>query len=230
MKIRKVQARGVDTRKRLLDVATALFSERGFDGVSTRDIAGQAGTTLPSIAHHFKSKEGLYGAVVSSILEEVTGHLATALASATNVLDTKNAARQEKLAALEDLLSAYARVILQSHPDWARLMVQEQLRPSSAITPINYMFEQQLVVPVEKLLSSLCATRPQRSNVRIQALTLLGRVLIFRMARESSLRVMGWDEFTPVRIEKIVAVLRSEVHCGLKGWLQRGPHKRASRR
>ena len=56
-----------DTSEKLLAVAEALFSERGFYGVSIAAIASELGITKQALLHHFKSKEKLYGAVLASI-------------------------------------------------------------------------------------------------------------------------------------------------------------------
>lgn len=48
------------TRKRILDAACKLFSEHGFEAVSTRMIADAADTHLGSIHYYFDDKEALY--------------------------------------------------------------------------------------------------------------------------------------------------------------------------
>lgn len=50
-------------RDKLLLVAMRLFAERGFDSVTVRDIAGEAGVSVGLINHHFESKDGLRQAV-----------------------------------------------------------------------------------------------------------------------------------------------------------------------
>lgn len=48
-------------RNRLIDAAIALFSRRGYDGVSINDIGKHAGVTAQLIYHYFRSgKRGLY--------------------------------------------------------------------------------------------------------------------------------------------------------------------------
>ncbi|MGB3622115.1 MAG: helix-turn-helix domain-containing protein, partial [Ketobacter sp.] len=49
--------RGTDARERILAAAEALFAIRGFEGVSTTQIAKVAGITQPLIHYHFKNKE-----------------------------------------------------------------------------------------------------------------------------------------------------------------------------
>lgn len=52
------------TATRILDAAEALFAERGFAGVSVREIAGRVGLNQASIYNHFPSKQALYEAVL----------------------------------------------------------------------------------------------------------------------------------------------------------------------
>ncbi len=52
-----------NARDRLIKVSMGLFAERGFDGVTVRDIATAAGVSVGLINHHFGSKDGLREAV-----------------------------------------------------------------------------------------------------------------------------------------------------------------------
>lgn len=56
---------GVKTRDKLLDVAEELIAERGFDGVSVRDITDAAQVRLASVNYHFKTKQKLFVEVVA---------------------------------------------------------------------------------------------------------------------------------------------------------------------
>jgi AcrR family transcriptional regulator len=51
------------TRDRILRTAERLFAEHGFNGVSMRELAAQAGVNIASIAYHFENKEGLLSEV-----------------------------------------------------------------------------------------------------------------------------------------------------------------------
>lgn len=54
-----------DTRKKIEEAAVLLFNEHGYNQVSLRDIAAQAGTTIGNLTYYFKQKEDL----INSILE-----------------------------------------------------------------------------------------------------------------------------------------------------------------
>lgn len=58
------------TRDHLLDTAGHLFAERGFDGLSIRDLAEAAEVNLGAVNYHFRSKEELYMAVFR---DKITG-------------------------------------------------------------------------------------------------------------------------------------------------------------
>ena len=53
-----------NARQRLLETATALFAEKGYAGTSVREIVGKAGVSKPVLYYYFKSKEGLFYAIL----------------------------------------------------------------------------------------------------------------------------------------------------------------------
>lgn len=66
-------------KKKFIDTALRLFSERGFYGTSLADVAGELGLTKQSVLYHFKTKEALYGAALAdasgrfeAIIDDVT--------------------------------------------------------------------------------------------------------------------------------------------------------------
>ena len=61
---RRASLRSNDTKVAILDAAEELFSDRGFDGVSVRDIAALADVGLASITYYFATKDSLLEEVV----------------------------------------------------------------------------------------------------------------------------------------------------------------------
>jgi TetR/AcrR family transcriptional regulator len=59
------------TRERVLAAALDVFSERGFDGASTREIATRAGVTQPLLNYHFSSKDDLWRAAVDELFGQL---------------------------------------------------------------------------------------------------------------------------------------------------------------
>lgn len=55
-----------DRKNQIREVATELFAQHGFDGVTTRQIADAAGITEAMVFRHFTTKEDLYWEVLSA--------------------------------------------------------------------------------------------------------------------------------------------------------------------
>jgi len=59
-----------NSEDRILMTALDLFSQKGYEGTSVRELCEAAGITKPTLYHFYKSKEGVYRALVDGALEE----------------------------------------------------------------------------------------------------------------------------------------------------------------
>src|SRR5579875_1634939 len=66
-------------RDQLIDVARALFAERGFEGTSIEEIAARAEVSKPVVYQHFGGKEGLYAVVVDREIQALLSMMSQAL-------------------------------------------------------------------------------------------------------------------------------------------------------
>ncbi len=117
---RKQQQRSVVTQQKLLDAAVEAFSENGFKGTSTRDIAERAGVHHPLITYHFKNKDQLWRAAANYIFKAFTRSLAQSL--------EKNKEMCPK-ARMSEMIYAYVRYA-KSQPALHKVMVQEASYPN----------------------------------------------------------------------------------------------------
>lgn len=114
------------TRSAILQAALQIFSEHGYEGGSTRDIAARAKVHHALIKYYFKSKEALWKEAVTFLFQRQAQELSLELAPGT--LDTAKGRREHAQAVLR-------RFVLYSahHPEHARLMVQESVRDSKRL-------------------------------------------------------------------------------------------------
>jgi AcrR family transcriptional regulator len=73
---RAVRRSGSETRAEILRVALELFTSRGYEGTSIRDIAEALGVTKSSLYYHFASKEAIVRALVDDRRDELDDLLA----------------------------------------------------------------------------------------------------------------------------------------------------------
>jgi AcrR family transcriptional regulator len=87
--------RGQATRAHLIDVATRLFTERGYDGTSIEAVLAESGASRGSLYHHFPGKDALFWAVLEGVAVRAGGQLADAT---RDIQDPVAALRAECLA------------------------------------------------------------------------------------------------------------------------------------
>ena len=64
-----------ETIRQLIRVATPLFAQKGFSGVSAEEIVREAQVTRGALYHHFEGKKGLFVAVVQKLQEGVSAEI-----------------------------------------------------------------------------------------------------------------------------------------------------------
>ena len=70
---------GKNTRANILHAAVGLFSRRGYDGVSMRNIAQAVDISAPALYNHFKDKQSLYNVAVAGAFGNKARQLQEAL-------------------------------------------------------------------------------------------------------------------------------------------------------
>ena len=100
-------------RDEILDEATRLFAERGYEGASMADLAEAVGMRKASLFYHFASKEVLYTAVLDRLLVSLREAILTAAATEGTF--------EVRLDALSDGVTG----VLGSQPFAARLLLRE---------------------------------------------------------------------------------------------------------
>lgn len=60
------------TKEKIFDISIDLFSQKGFDAVSVREIAREVGIRESSIYNHYKNKEAILDAIIDYFMSELT--------------------------------------------------------------------------------------------------------------------------------------------------------------
>lgn len=83
----KRAAQGRATRGQLIEVATRLFAEHGYEGTSIEAVLSAAGVSRGALYHHFAGKEALFEAVVAAVSDQVTVDLGEAVRGCDDPVD-----------------------------------------------------------------------------------------------------------------------------------------------
>lgn len=140
-----VQPDGTPTRDRLVRTALRLFAERGYSGVSNRQIVEACGCTKGAIYWYFESKEDLFRTVLSETLADFQMRLADGIGGASTP--------QEKLARLFGLFVEVLEASDDPHRDLLMLMLQRTPRgPGQA--DLGLATQQRMVHWISEILGS----------------------------------------------------------------------------
>jgi AcrR family transcriptional regulator len=122
----KTNPASADTRQRLIDAAAILFSDRGFEDVTVRELCRASNANVAAVNYHFGDKAGLYRAVVMFAIQVMRE---------TNEMSQRAGEGQSP----EDQIRGFVRVfvgrITSANPNaWIhRLMAREMDRPTEAL-------------------------------------------------------------------------------------------------
>ena len=81
----------MNTREKIMDVALHMFSERGYEAVSIRDICGEVGIKESTLYYHFKNKKD----ILDSLIEKFRAHIDGLLTHVDEITD-KPGKKKEK--------------------------------------------------------------------------------------------------------------------------------------
>jgi TetR/AcrR family transcriptional regulator, regulator of cefoperazone and chloramphenicol sensitivity len=207
--------RGAETRAQLIDAALDVFGRLGYEGASTREIARTANANLAAIVYHFGGKEALHIAVAEHVVSSILAKIGPTLAVATDPAATATPAAARDT--LHRLLETMIDTLLGSAEAerWARFIVREQLQPTAAFDVI-YRFMGASVTTATHIVSTILGV-PEDDSVRLRVISLLGQVLVFRVAQTLVLRRMAWSSIGDSERSAIKQIIHQNVDAILEG-------------
>ena len=159
------------TRAKIMEAAGQLFTERGFNGVTVRDIAKKADTHLSALNYHFGSKEALYRDVLlhacrSSLLSpEEREYLQN--------LDPHDAL----FLFVKESISQYSK---QTESNWELAIIDRECwYPSPVFEEVVDEFFRPETNFLAEIISRISGKPPQSHEIRFATIGLIGLLSLF---------------------------------------------------
>ena len=181
-KTRTRKLRAADRRRQIIQVAMALFSAKGFEGTTTREISKAAGVSEAIIFRHFATKEDLYAAIIDFIIQ---GHCEQFYSELNQAME-----KRDDSAVFESL----AFRILETHreePALLRLLLFSSLEGHK----LSQLFMESQVRPVYELLSSYIRERAREGAFRKADAIVLVRGFLGMVSHHSLITLIYGDPF-----------------------------------
>ncbi len=223
---------GERTREKLIRTGLEVFGRYNFEATTTRMLADRAGVNLASIPYHFKSKEGLYHAVVRHIVEQASAAYRPAVAEINEALQKTSCSKPECFAMLSRLLNIMVLTILgvPEAKSWAGIILREQMEPTKAFDIIYEGLMQPLIQINLTLAARILDRQPNDPEVMLRAIAIVGQVLIFRTSCEAIIRTLHWEGYSRKEIDgvRIAVVKQASAILGMPEPWDDGRHEQGT--
>ncbi len=196
------------TRKALIEAAMQLFGERGYEAVSTREIADFAAANIGSIAYHFGGKPGLRLACAEYIMERFRSLFGAGFSGTWQPVS-----RDEAQKILEIQLEQFGRFMATSGEArmLAAFLVREIMQPGEVFDTVYGQLFRPLHIRFCQIFAAATGLEAESEEVRLAAFTMIGQIVYFRVGRPAILRRMEWDDISDADGDKVIAVLRKNL-------------------
>jgi AcrR family transcriptional regulator len=199
------------TRDRILSTALDLFGERGFTGVSIRDIASRAKVNVAAISYHFGGKAALYRAVAQHVIDGIESRVRSRAGALIEAPPSDPAAA---LMALETLVETVVDVIV-GPPEMrrvARFVIREQMQPTAAFE-ILFGTMSRLHRVACRLFGAAAGLEPEAAETRLRVFLVLGQVIFLRIAEAAVLRRMAIEHYDERFLAEVKRLLRHNLRA-----------------
>jgi TetR/AcrR family transcriptional regulator len=184
--------------ERILQSALSLFSDKGYDATSVREICEASGITKPTLYHFYGSKEGVYRALVDGTLERVREDMARAVEGEESL--------RERLRRLTLTYFEAAR----GEPDLARFILALTHNPPSSAPRTDFLrfYDGILALVARSIEQAEARGEVGAGPVEVRLLVLMGAL----GEAVHGYLLAGRPELTPDLADSLVDVV-------LKGWI-----------
>lgn len=175
------QARGEDTRRRILETALDLFAAHGYEGASTRQIAEGAGVNLPAIQYYFGNKEGLYRAIIEDIVADTERHMAEVSPRVRAALDDPAATPAEFTELLCEMLETFVTLVTSGTQVESRRLffARAEVEETPGLDRLHDNGMRQIFNPCLALFARLHGRSEADQEMTMRTMALIGQVVIF---------------------------------------------------
>jgi AcrR family transcriptional regulator len=211
----KKQEPSEDARQRLIEAALTIFSQYSYEGATTRMIAEQAGVNLAAIPYYFGGKEGLYRAMVETVVDRFQTVALPAVQELQQKIEKHPPSPSESVDYLCLMLGGFTENLLSLNipRPWMRLAFGEETAPIKAF---DYLYESVIrhIHHTASLLVGRALGLPADSRetiLRTQAI--LGQVITFHLSREVVFKRLNQTEYSQEDIGLLREIIQGHVRA-----------------
>lgn len=180
-----------NTEQKIVEVATKLFAEDGFEGASTREICKQAGVNISLISYYFGGKKELYEKIISCITGKIIAYMKASMGFEEMPPDFSTFSKEEKVKLFFKAISFMVDYIYSDKLSDDELMIfyREQITSRVPLDAMGYNI-------FRKLIASILDKNENDKDVIFRCITIVGQIHSERGFKQFSLKMMGQEQYS----------------------------------
>lgn len=189
-----------NSKTRILEAATILFAQKGFDGTSIREICKKANVNLCMISYYWGGKQELYQGIIDDLIEKQIEYSNNFLDLNKNPEDMSVEQCFDLLITISDKFVDFFYTNISS--DLIVLLLKEQQKPDFSVkSPVlDYM---------RRVVARILNRDVNDRIVIFKTLFMLSQVNSPRILPAFSLRELGQDDFC----QEDIKIIKENVKC-----------------
>ena len=196
-----------NSKEKILTAATKLFAQKGFDGVSVREICKEASTNICMVSYYFGGKKELYQGIIDNLISRQMAYAGT-FCDLNKPLSQLN--KKEQIDLLMKMLEKFADFFYTNvSSDLIVLLLKEQQN-------FNFVADSPVLSYLRNLIACIFEKEVTDREIIFKTLFILSQVNSPRILPGFSLRLLGQDDFVQEDIRIIKENVKFYVRALLK--------------
>lgn len=196
-----------NSKSRILEAATTLFAQKGFDGTSIREICKKANVNLCMISYYWGGKQELYNGIIENLLEKQIEYSKGFLDLNKNPKDMSIDECTNLLTTIADKFVDFFYTNISS--DLIVLLLKEQQRP-------DFIVKSPVLDYMRSVVARVLNREPDDRLVIFKTLFMLSQVNSPRILPAFSLRQLGQKDFSKEDIKIIKENVKLYINAVIK--------------
>ena len=201
------KSKSENSKEKILAAATKLFAQKGFDGVSIREICKEAEVNICMISYYWGGKKELYQGIIEDLLERQIAYTKTFLNYDQSHSQMSTKEKIELLFLITDKFIDYFYSNISS--DLIILLLKEQQKPRFFATSPAFSY-------LRELVASLLNKKPDDREIIFKTLFIIAQINSPRILAGFSLRLLGREEFNQEDIKIIKENVKFYINALIK--------------
>lgn len=190
-------------KDKILDAAVTIFSQNGFEGARTRDIAALAKINISTLHYHFKSKDNIYGSVIKKIHELSNEQMMPVMIEQKEIIE-KSKNKKAIVEAVKVMSITFVETITRpENKRYSKIIAFEQIEQSKHFKTLFENVMKRVCEPFTYAVGKILSKKSDSIEVILLTHSLHSTLTSLQNNKSSLLYLSGWKGYDQNNIKHI---------------------------